>query len=275
MDQPNQYLRRSISVGTDCPSEPDHPLTVLVNQFVRRDKRHIFAKWCREINLLAQHFEGFISTEVIRPTNESFIENETITTSTPFHNEFDEYIAIVRFDNYTNLQRWMTSKERSHMMERVDEFSDKVPIFSYNSIEHWFTSTVPTHTHGVATSNRNGNQGAGPPPRYKMWMVTCVVIYSQVLWVPELTGLILPTNKLNPNFLKLINTVLTVTFSTFIFFPIITRLLSFWLFPKANYTEKLLELVPFRRSLTKIWFSFVATNRSDTDNETSLLLSKE
>jgi uncharacterized protein len=278
MEQPNQYLRRSISVGTDCPSEPDQPLTVLVNQFVRRDKRHIFAKWCREINLLAQHFEGFISTEVIRPTNESTIDSTSTSTATSSSSSLlDEFIAIVRFDNYSNLQRWMTSHERSSMMERVDEFSDKVPIFSYNSIEHWFTSNGTTGTQAGSTSNRNSHQSSGPPPRYKMWLVTCGVIYSQVVWVPVLTGLILPVNKLNPYIVKLINTVLTVTFSTFIFFPIITRLLSFWLFPKSNYAEKLLELVPFRRTLLKFWSSMVlaATNKIDNSNETSLLLSKE
>lgn len=270
MDQPNQHLKRSLDVGRDCPSEPDQPLTVLVKQVVRREKRPIFAKWCREINLIAQTFQGFISTEVIRPTNENSIDDAISPISKK--NEVDEFIAIVRFDNYSNLQRWMTSKERSQMMERVDEFSDKVPVFSYNSIEHWFTSAGNNES---STSNQRSNQSSGPPPRYKMWVVTCVVIYSQVLWVPVLTGLILPVNMLHPNILKLINTVLTVTFSTFIFFPIITRLLSFWLFPQNNYVEKLLELIPFRRTLIKFWSSFVAPNRSGKNYEATPLLNNE
>ena len=270
MEPPNQDLKRStIDVGTNCPSEPDQPLTVLVNQLVRRDKRHIFAKWCRDINRIAQNFEGFVSTEVIRPTSDASVDPAT-TATIPNYNEVDEFIAIVRFDNYSNLQRWMTSKERSSMMERVDEFSDNVPVFSYNSIEHWFTSSDITLTPGGATSN----QSSGPPPRYKMWLVTCVVIYFQVLWVPVLTALLLPVNKLHPNILKLINTVLTVTFSTFLFFPIVTRLLSFWLFPKNNYKETLLELLPFRRTLAIVWSSIVATNKivGHDDSETSPLL---
>jgi antibiotic biosynthesis monooxygenase (ABM) superfamily enzyme len=263
-----------MDVGTDCPSEPVQPLTVLVNQFVRRDKRHIFANWCREINLIAQNFEGFISTEVIRPATDSTIHSATTTTTAtaiPNNNEVDEFIAIVRFDNYSNLQRWMTSNERSNMMERVEEFSDKVPIFSYNSIEHWFTSTGTTSTAMGSTSNQNN----GPPAKYKMWLVTCVVIYLQVLWVPKLTDLILPVQKINPNILKFINTVLTVTFSTFIFFPIVTRLLSFWLFPHSNYTEKLLELIPLRKTMIALWSSLVSsTTAMVNDHETSRLIHK-
>jgi uncharacterized protein len=274
MEQPNQHLNRSLDVGSDCPSEPDQPLTVLVNQVVRRDKRHIFAKWCREINLIAQTFDGFISTEVIRPTNEN--STDYAATPTSKKNEVDEFIAIVRFDNYSNLQRWITSKERTEMMERVDEFSDKVPVFSYNSIEHWFTSAGNnTLTNQSSTSNQRSHQSSGPPPRYKMWMVTCVVIYCQVLWVPLLTGLILPVSMFNPYILKLINTVLTVTFSTFIFFPIITRLLSFWLFPENNYMETLLELVPFRRTVIKFWSSYVATNRREGNSEATPLLNNK
>ena len=271
MRQLNEHLERSIDVVGDCPSEPDQPLTVFVNQVVRRDKRHIFAKWCREINLIAQTFEGFISTEVIRPTNENSIDNAVRLTSTP--NEVDEFIAIVRFDNYSNLQRWMTSKERTQMMERVDEFSDKIPVFSYNSIEHWFTPPGNTLTKQISSSTQRGNQNhSGPPPRYKMWMVTCVVIYCQVLWVPQLTGVILPVSTINPYILKLINTVLTVTFSTFVFFPIITRLLSFWLFPQSSYRDKLLELVPYRRTVRKWWSSFVVENRNGKNYEATPLL---
>ena len=264
-------MNQSVDVGTDCPSEPDQPLTVLVYQSVRRDKRHIFAQWCHDINILAQNFEGFISTEVIRPTNEASTDSNAITTITN-QKEVDEYIAIVRFDNYSNLERWMTSSERTCMMERVDEFSDQVPVFSYNSIEHWFTSADSTITHGRSTSHRTGHPSNGPPPRYKMWLVTCVVIYGQVLWIPEFTGLILPVTEMDPNILKLINTVLTVTLSTFLFFPIVTRLLSFWLFPQRNYMEQLLELLPFRRTVSNLWSSLETIMSQRSNNHETLPL---
>lgn len=211
------------ALGVKCPRESNQPLTVFAKHRVRRDKQEIFANWCREINALVRNFEGYISTEVIRPT---CLESSSSSL------ESEENISIFRYDNYANLEAWMKSKERQSMLDRVQEFSDDVSTYSYHSLEHWFPSDAVTPK----------RKGGHPPPKYKMWAVTMLIIYSQTLWVPKMTMKIAP--NLDPNMLGFIHTFIIVTLSTYMFFPIVTRLLAFWLVPSANYIEKVLELVP-------------------------------
>jgi antibiotic biosynthesis monooxygenase (ABM) superfamily enzyme len=119
-----------VPLGTEFPVDSNEPLTVLVRHHVRHDKHEVFKKWSQETNQLVRKFPGFVNAEIIRPTTAD-LEHST---------GVDEYIAIVRFDNYKNLNVWMKSPERQMMMERTTEYSTEQPEYSLHSLEHWFVT---------------------------------------------------------------------------------------------------------------------------------------
>jgi uncharacterized protein len=212
-----------VPLGTEFPVESNEPLTVLVKHHVRHDKHDVFKKWSLETNQLVRKFEGFVNSEIIRPTTAELEHSKGV----------DEYIAIVRFDNYKNLNAWIESPERRMMLERTVEYSTEQPEYSLHSLEHWFVT--PT----------DFSKGVKPPARWKMYLVTIVLIYTQTLWVPKVTGRIF-THARKDHFyaFQFLNIVIVVTLSTFVTFPVVTRLLSFCLTPGVNYRAKLLELAP-------------------------------
>ena len=224
----------TIVLGKLCPKESNHPVTVMVKHKVRPDKLTVFAEWIQEIVRLSHPFPGYLNTEVIRPT-----DAEEVNSS------YHEYVAIFRYDTYEHLQGWMNSSERQDMIDRIPEFSANTSVvYKYHSLEHWFTAG---NNNNGSSSQQDSSDSAGassssapPPPRYKMVVVTTAVIYSQTLWIPEQMAQL----NLHPDVLGLLTTFAIVLVATYVLFPIVTRLLGFWLFPTRNYGEMLLELVP-------------------------------
>ena len=216
-------LHDSSSLKLNCPDDSDQPLTVFVRHNVLPGQEKAFERWCTEINLLAQRYDGFIGSEVIKPVCHD-VRDESL--------ESDEYISIVRFQNYTKLKKWMDSNDRKGMLNRTSEFSNRKSIYSYHSVEHWFPSN------GTTASKLSG----GPPPKWKMSIFVTLIIYAQTLWIPKVTKKIVP--KLNMYWAGLINTFFIVVLVTYALFPICTRLMAFWLFPEAKYRDKLRELIP-------------------------------
>ena len=101
-----------------------------------------------------------------------------------------------------------------------------------------------THRTEKNTTDAATPTGGGPPPKYKMVVVTTAVIYTQTLWVPKVLGELLKDANLHPDVMGLLVVFCIVSLATYVLFPIVTRLAAFWLFPAANYREKLMELVP-------------------------------
>ena len=237
---------KTVVLGDTCPTKPNKPLTVMAKHHVRPDKLHVFADWCREMQHRSRQFAGYIDTELIRPT---CIES-------------DEYVAIFRYDSYEHLKKWMESKERKEMIERVPEFSStNSVVYAYHSLEHWFSSSGDEEE-SQNTGLNAAKPAAGPPPKYKMVVVTTAIIYTQTLWVPKVLNRMLGDANLHRNVMGLLTVMCIVWLATYVLFPVVTRLLAFWLFPAANYRDKLMELVP--SFFTKHGKSSINGMRDDT-----------
>ena len=241
-----------ITLANCQPGSDSHqPVTVLAKHHVRPDKLEVFQQWSREMEAKCSSFQGYIDTEIIRPT---CIESD------------DEYVVIFRFDNYTHLQAWMNSTERKRMIDRISEFaSSKSQCYSYHSLEHWFAAADDDDDTAALTTTTTGKSGGGPPARYKMVFVVTGVIYAQTLFVPNIMNQVAP--KVDPDVKGFLVTLVIVTLSTYIFFPIVTRLLAFWLFPTAKYTDKLLELVRVPDVLRQKFLAFDATKADDNKTD--------
>lgn len=233
------------SLQLPCPDDSQQPLTVFVKHNVLRTKHAEFEAWCNEINALAQTYDGFISTEVIKPVCNTDIRSDEYSEKTRKRNsESDEYISIVRFQNYTLLKKWIDSDDRRGMLQRTNEFSNTKSVYTYHSLEHWFPSNINGTNGGNTLTGSKTERPPGPPPKWKMLLFTTIVIYIQTLWIPKVTNRIFPNLKKNAYTAGLLNTFLIVSFVTYIGFPIFTRLAAFWLFPHENYINKLKELIP-------------------------------
>jgi antibiotic biosynthesis monooxygenase (ABM) superfamily enzyme len=78
-----------------------------------------------------------------------------------------------------------------------------------------------------------------------MFVLTLVVIYTQSLWVRKVTIRIFPNGPKDHFYgYQFFNMLIIVTLATFVLFPVVTRLLSFWLTPGVNYKAKVMELAP-------------------------------
>ena len=260
-----------VSLRLPCPNDSQQPLTVFVRHHVSRTKPSEFIHWCNEINAIARTYDGFISTEVIKPVcydgngtivNTSDTHNSDVTKDTSnssrrgscssnFHPTriiSDEYISIVRFQNYTLLKRWIDSDDRKRMLRRTNEFSNVPSTYSYHSLEHWFPSNINGTNPTASSTGTDSSPKPGPPPKWKMTIFVTIIIYLQTLWIPKVTGAMFPSTNNNNNVkiyaMGLLNTFLVVALVTYILFPITTRLMAFWLFPHEKYSDKLKELIP-------------------------------
>ena len=228
------------SLQLPCTNDSQQPLTVFVHHHVLRTKHTEFANWSKEINSIARTYDGFIDSEIIKPVTTSDDDNVNSRSDKQIS---DEYITIVRFQNYKLLKRWIDSEDRKAMLRRTKEFANAKSTYTYHSLEHWF----PSNINGMKTTSTTADlQNHGPPPKWKMTIFVTIVIYLQTLWIPKVTTNVFPNATPNVKLyaIGLLNTLLIVLLVTYVLFPILTRLLAFWLFPHDTYSDKLKELVP-------------------------------
>jgi antibiotic biosynthesis monooxygenase (ABM) superfamily enzyme len=154
-----------------------------------------------------------------------------------------DYISIFRYDTYEHLKNWMQSELRAEFIERAKEFSETPVLVTYHSLEHWFVRNADKDMDdfSVASSDNNKAKG-GPPAKYKMVVVVFLVIWFQLHFVlPNTVGKI---DALSPLAQESLGTLIITTLTTYVFMPISTRILAFWLFPGCDYLSTLKELLP-------------------------------
>jgi antibiotic biosynthesis monooxygenase (ABM) superfamily enzyme len=210
-----------------CPNDASHPITVLAKHRVREGAETDFEAWFKEITTFQSHnYTGYLGSEVIRPMNCEFK---------------NEYISIFRYDTYENLSRWMHSKDREVRMEIVHKYLETPLLVTYHSLEHWFVHPADADDDGPSVISKQQKR-QGPPPNYKMVVVVFLVIWFQIHFILPVT--IGKIGGLSPLGGEGIGTLLVVTLTTYVFMPVATRLLSFWLFPEKSYVATLKELIP-------------------------------
>ena len=182
-----------------CPNETSQPLTVFAKHSIIPGKEKEFEAWVKEMIVVQKHSPGYLSSELIRPAVSE-----------------QEYISIFRYDSYRNLQKWMACKERDEMIEKTSAFSSKPLIISFHSLEYLFVS----------------EQGRIPPARWKSAIITFLVIFAQLQFLPTLVGYI---PNLPVKLAEAITTAIIVILATYVLLPITTRLFAFWLFPDEDY----------------------------------------
>lgn len=178
-------------------TDQEGPITVVVRHRVRLGKEAAFEEWLRGITQEALQFDGHMGFHIIRPTNP----------------KRPVYLVLFRFDTLDNLTRWEESQTRADWLNRVSPLTTHPPARErHTGLEVWF-SPPP---------------GQAPPPRHKMVVVTLMALYPLISLVQFA---LIPLLSDWPILLRtLMTTILLVCFMTYGAMPLMTRMLSRWLY---------------------------------------------
>lgn len=193
MDDPTVYK--------DNDAGEDPPVTAVATRRVKPGREREFEEWVSGILRAAGEFPGYLGSNVIRPSN----------------SDDNEFQIVFKFDHASNLKRWEGSQERRLWLRKSrDLLLEEEHVRVLTGLETWFT--LPSRP------------GEPSPPRYKMAIVTWIAVFPLATTIfaitqPLLGGL--------PTVLRtLVFTITMVTLMTYVIMPRMTRLFSFWLYPK-------------------------------------------
>ena len=175
----------------------DGPVTVLVARRVRPGKEVEFEKWASELTRAASSFDGFLGAGLLRPGHVGEL-----------------WHVVYRFASADELARWEQSQVRSKLLVHGEQVMSTSHERRMTGLETWFE--VPGRT-------------APAPPRWKMFLVTSIVIFV----IQLILNLVL--YRVVPSPIALVPRVALISFSvsalmTRVVEPRLARLLECWLY---------------------------------------------
>jgi antibiotic biosynthesis monooxygenase (ABM) superfamily enzyme len=185
----------------DNVSDQDPPVTAVASRRVRPGREQEFEEWVSGILDAAAEFPGYLGSNIIRPSD----------------SDDDEFQIVFKFDRASNLKRWEGSPERRQWLRKSrDLILEKENVRVLTGLETWFT--LPSRP------------GEPAPPRYKMALITWLAVFPLATAIFALTHPLL--GGLPTVIRTLVFTIIMVTLMTYVVMPRMTRLFSFWLYPK-------------------------------------------
>lgn len=173
------------------------PVTVVVKRVIKSGKENDFEMWLKGATGDLKKFQGYRDITLIRPqVGASKLE----------------YVLIIRFDNYANLDVWENSNVRGEL--EAGDFTENLDNQRITGLEYWFSLPEIPKAH--------------VPPRYKMATVTIIAIFP----LSTLIGMYLVPHLmwLNSYLRGLLVTIILVSLMTYVIMPYMTKLFSSWLF---------------------------------------------
>ncbi|MDW3191370.1 MAG: antibiotic biosynthesis monooxygenase [Cytophagales bacterium] len=179
----------------------ENHITVVVSHFVKKGIEQAFEAALKEVIEKAKSFQGYEGIQTMQVNGKG--ENE--------------YILLVRFDSESSYQVWKHSATRKAWSVELKSFITRESEVCYQEgLEFWFSIPQVTTTE--------------PPKKWKMAILTWMVIYPLVLTLSSLAGFFL---DFFPLFLRmLLVSMVMVTLMTYLVMPKITVLFAPWIFKK-------------------------------------------
>lgn len=126
--------------------------TIVVSHFIREGREQAFEAALKQVIQKAMVFEGHEGIQIIRSNSKAN----------------NEYILLIRFDTETNYQIRADSVPRNEWFQELKNYVYKESEIRYEDrLEFWFS--LPEVT------------GTKPPTKWKMAILTWMVIYPSVL----------------------------------------------------------------------------------------------
>ena len=185
-------------------SNSHQPVTILVTRSPRKSSQKEFERALSDTIDAALEFPGHLGVTVLKPQGNN-----------------SDYQIIVKFASYGDYQRWCHSNKAAHWFKILDRLEDKPPNLEImTGIETWFAVNGSTPRPMI------------PPPRYKMAIVTWLAIFILIVIINLLFGSFLAS--LSMLLRSLVLTIVLVGLMTYVVMPRMTRLFSWWLYPKKH-----------------------------------------
>ncbi len=176
----------------------DHSVTVTVARHVHPGREADFERWADRLTAEASTFPGFLGSGRLRPS------------------VGEDWHVVYRFDSPEHLHAWEKSAARDKLLAAADELMETVAVQRVTGLETWFS--LP----GKVTT---------PPPKWKMFLVSGVVIYllqiiEYSVFGPLVGHWLLPLRLLTMSFP-------VTAVMTWLVMPQASVLLRRWLFPET------------------------------------------
>lgn len=177
--------------------DANEPVTVLVARRVRPGKEVEFERWASELTRAASAFDGFLGAGLLRPGHVGEL-----------------WHVVYRFASSRELARWEQSATRAELLAHGEQVMSTTHERRVTGLETWFE--VPGRT-------------APAPPKWKMFVVTSIVIFVLQLML----NLVLYRVVSAP--IAVVPRVALISFSvsalmTWVVQPQLARLLEAWLY---------------------------------------------
>ena len=177
--------------------------TIVVSHYVKPDKEAAFEQALKQVIQEAKAYEGYSGIQIVQNKHSAEIE----------------YLLLIRFETEAYYKVWEASGPRNNWFKELEQYILKESKIRYEEgIEFWFsapqTSTVV------------------PPKKWKMALLTWLVIYPSVLGLSTLAGILL---DFAPTYLRIMAVSLTlVPLMTYVIMPQVTKAFAGWLFKPAR-----------------------------------------
>jgi uncharacterized protein len=182
------------------------PITVLVSRSPRTSNQKQFEQALSDTINAALKFPGHLGVTVLKPQR----------------GESNDYQIIVKFASEADYQRWCQSHEAARWFKILNRLEGKPPNLEImTGLETWF-----------AVNSSATPRPMIPPPRYKMAIVTWIAIFVLIVIINLLLGGFLASLPMLLRSFFL--TVVLVALMTYVVMPRMTRLFSWWLYPKRH-----------------------------------------
>ncbi len=176
----------------------DPSVTVLVTRTVREGREADYEAWVEGVASVARRFPGHLGLELVRPRDAS-----------------RSYTLVFRFDSAAHLDAWESSPERRAWVERAADLCVDTRVQRLTGMEGWFEPSEPA---------------LGPPPRWKMVVVTFAVAFPTMQALQLALG---PLLHPLPGVVRgAVQGLAMVLFMTYVAMPAVTRRLAAWLYPQ-------------------------------------------
>jgi len=173
----------------------------MFTDLVKPGKTKEFETWLTEIHNITKEFEGFISVDMIRPTDLSILE----------------YITLVKFDSYENLMVWKESPITAKCVEKLpDLIITALEAQEATGLQLWFDRPI-------------AHLKSKEPPFWKQAVVGVICVYPLIIFLNWVLAPV--TGWLPGEIVLLISVIILSGLLTYPVMPWVTRLLRSWLYP--------------------------------------------
>ncbi|MES2821895.1 MAG: antibiotic biosynthesis monooxygenase [Pseudomonadota bacterium] len=175
-------------------------VTLIVRHRVKPGQEAAYEQWLRRTTRIASNYPGHLGVNIMRDRG--------------------QFVCVLRFVGTRELQHWLDSSERRHLIEEVAPLLAEGDQFEVEaSREFWFTPSP-----------------LAAPPRWKQACITFLVILPlsllvPLLWQPLFARLPWLGGYLIGNLLITLSIVLSVVY---LFMPRVTALFATWLTPSTR-----------------------------------------